>query len=147
MFKKQLAKALSLSCCVEVYQSWSNQCLREAASQSLPTSLDLSESDVPGNSFHSRVRAGWHQNLNSVLLVVQGGSEAASLCVAMAGIHESACRYASVLLGAQPFSPQTYMEFISYFGHLCYHLHKQWQSKANRYFKSLKIIITVACTY
>ncbi|XP_053191724.1 dynein heavy chain domain-containing protein 1-like [Scomber japonicus] len=100
----QMTKALNLSCCVEVYQPWSNQSLVEVASQCLKTSPPK---------------------------VMREGSEA-SLSVAMAGIHQSACQYASVLLRAQPFSPQTYMEFIAHFGYLCNHLHKQWQDQANR---------------
>ncbi|XP_029028963.1 dynein heavy chain domain-containing protein 1 isoform X2 [Betta splendens] len=104
VWNKQMTKALSLSCCVEVYQSWSNQCLMEAATQCLPTIL---------------------YKMN------QEGLEP-SLSVAMAGIHQSACHYASVLLDAQPFSPQTYMDFIAYFGYLCNHLHKQWQNSTNR---------------
>ncbi|XP_031144859.1 dynein heavy chain domain-containing protein 1 [Sander lucioperca] len=100
----QLTKALSFSCCVEVYQPWSNQSLVEVAAQCLKTSLHKLERE---------------------------GSEA-NLSLAMAGIHQSACQYASVLLRAQPFSPQTYMEFIAHFGYLCNHLHKQQQSQANR---------------
>ncbi|KAM7419727.1 hypothetical protein PAMA_016693 [Pampus argenteus] len=100
----QMTKALSLSCCVEVYQPWSNQSLGEVASQCLknsPTKMKRKDSE-------------------------------ASLSVAMAGIHQSACRYASVLLTAQPFSPQTYMEFIAHFGYLCSHLYERWQVQANR---------------
>ncbi|XP_030593777.1 dynein heavy chain domain-containing protein 1 isoform X2 [Archocentrus centrarchus] len=100
----QIAKALRHSCCVEVYQPWSNQSLVEVADQCLKTSP--------------------HK-------MVQEHSEA-SLSVAMAGIHQSACQYASVLLRAQPFSPRTYMEFITHFGYLCSHLHKQFQDKTNR---------------
>ncbi|XP_045902961.1 dynein heavy chain domain-containing protein 1 isoform X2 [Micropterus dolomieu] len=96
-----LTKALSVSCCVEVYQPWSNKSLVEAAAQCLK------------------------------VLVEREGSQA-SLSVAMAGIHQSACQYASVFLRAQPFSPQTYMEFIAHFGYLCNHLQKQRQSQANR---------------
>ncbi|XP_026027585.1 dynein heavy chain domain-containing protein 1 isoform X2 [Astatotilapia calliptera] len=98
----QMAKALRHSCCVEVYQPWSNQSLVEVAVQCLKTSP-----------------------------LVRGSSEA-SLSVAMAGIHRSAFQYASVLLRNQPFSPQTYMEFIAHFGYLCSLLHKQCQDKANR---------------
>ncbi|XP_042341799.1 dynein heavy chain domain-containing protein 1 [Plectropomus leopardus] len=100
----QLTKALSLSCCVEVYQPWSNQSLMEVAAQCLKTSPQKMERE------------------DSVY----------SLSVAMAGIHQSACQYASVFLRAQPFSPQTYTEFIANFGYLCKHLHKQQQSQANR---------------
>lgn len=56
-----------------------------------------------------------------------------SLPVAMAGIHQSACQYASVLLQVQPFSPQTYMEFIAYFSYHYRCLYKQWQNQATRY--------------
>ncbi|XP_036951826.1 dynein heavy chain domain-containing protein 1-like isoform X4 [Acanthopagrus latus] len=100
----QLIKALSVSCCVEVYQPWSHQSLVEVAAQCLKSST---------------------QKMN------REGLEA-GLSVAMAGIHQSACQYAAVLLRAQPFSPQTYMEFISHFGHLCNHLHKLRQSQAIR---------------
>ncbi|XP_040891858.1 dynein heavy chain domain-containing protein 1 [Toxotes jaculatrix] len=100
----QLTKALSLSCCVEVYQLWSCQSLVEAAAQCLTA---------------------------SPLKMKRKGSET-SFSVTMAGIHQSACQYASVLLRAQPFSPQTYMEFIAHFGFLCNHLHKQWQDNGNR---------------
>ncbi|KAM7394625.1 hypothetical protein PAMP_021413 [Pampus punctatissimus] len=100
----QMTKALSLSCCVEVYQPWSNQSLVEVASQCLknsPTKMKRKDSE-------------------------------ASLSVAMAGIHQSACRYASVLLRAQPFSPQTYMEFITQFGYLFNHLYKRCHVQADR---------------
>lgn len=55
-----------------------------------------------------------------------------SLPVAMAGIHQAARQYASVVLQAQPFSPQTYMEFIAQFSYLCSHLDMQQQSQAHR---------------
>uniref|UniRef100_A0AAQ5XW98 AAA+ ATPase domain-containing protein n=1 Tax=Amphiprion ocellaris TaxID=80972 RepID=A0AAQ5XW98_AMPOC len=99
----QMPKALRLSCCVEVYQPWSSQTLVEVASQCLKTSP--------------------HKT--------QEGSEV-SLSVAMAGMHQSACQYASILLTAQPFTPQTYMGFIAQFGYLFSHLHKECQSKTNR---------------
>ncbi|XP_026158699.1 dynein heavy chain domain-containing protein 1 isoform X2 [Mastacembelus armatus] len=103
-WKKQMTKALSCSCCVEVYQPWSSQSLVEAALKWLKSSPYKMNREV---------------------------SEA-SLSVAMAGVHHSACQYASVLLRAQPFTPQTYMEFISHFGYICKHLHKQWKDRANR---------------
>ncbi|XP_051802066.1 dynein heavy chain domain-containing protein 1 isoform X2 [Acanthochromis polyacanthus] len=99
----QMSKALRLSCCVEVYQPWSSQTLVEVASQCLKTSP--------------------HKT--------QEGSEV-SLPVAMAGMHQSACQYASVLLTAQPFTPRTYMGFIAQFGYLFSHLHKECQSKTKR---------------
>ncbi|XP_076585176.1 dynein heavy chain domain-containing protein 1 [Chaetodon auriga] len=100
----QLTKALSFSCCVEVYQPWSKQSLAEVSAQCLKSSPYKME------------REGLEVGLS----------------VAMAGIHQSACQYASLLLRAQPFSPQTYMEFIAHFDFLCNGLHKQRQSQANR---------------
>ncbi|XP_065818747.1 dynein heavy chain domain-containing protein 1-like [Labrus bergylta] len=100
----QLTKALSCSCCVEVYQPWSNQSLVEGAAHCLKACL------------HKR----------------EGERSEVSLPVAMAGIHQSACHYASVHLTSQPFSPQTYMEFIAHFAYLSKHMHKQQQSQANR---------------
>ncbi|XP_067441454.1 dynein heavy chain domain-containing protein 1 isoform X1 [Thunnus thynnus] len=114
----QMAKALSLSCCVEVYQPWSNQSLVEVASQCLKMSDPKMKRE---------------------------GSEA-SLSVAMAGIHQSACQYASVLLRTQPFSPQTYTEFIAHFGYLCNHLRKQWQGQANRVTAALSHLDVVSST-
>ncbi|XP_035515196.1 dynein heavy chain domain-containing protein 1-like [Morone saxatilis] len=100
----QLTKAMRFSCCVEVYQPWYNQSLVEVAAHCLKASPYKMERE---------------------------GSEA-SLPLAMAGIHQSACQYASVLLRAQPFSPQTYVELIAHFDYLYNHLHKQRQSQANR---------------
>ncbi|XP_072240771.1 dynein heavy chain domain-containing protein 1 [Leuresthes tenuis] len=100
----QMTKATKLSCCVEVYQPWSKQSLVEVAVQCLKV--------CP----HKIARLGSED----------------SLSVAMAGIHQSACQYASVFLRAQPFTPRTYMEFIAHFGSLCSHLHQQWQSKNKR---------------
>ncbi|XP_041837721.1 dynein heavy chain domain-containing protein 1 isoform X2 [Melanotaenia boesemani] len=105
----QMAKALRLSCCVEVYQPWSNLSLVEVAVKCLKI--------CPNK-------------------IIQECSEH-SLTVAMAGIHQSACQYASAFLRAQPFSPRTYMEFISHFGYLCNQLHEQWQSKTSRVAKAL----------
>lgn len=64
--------------------------------------------------------------------LVQQEGLTVSLSVAMAGIHQSAAQYASVLLPAHPFSPQTYMEFIACFGYLCNHMHEHRQSRASR---------------
>ncbi|KAG5837558.1 hypothetical protein ANANG_G00240620, partial [Anguilla anguilla] len=51
----------------------------------------------------------------------------------MAGIHQSARRYASVLTpDLQPFGPQTFMEFLSHFLFLCAHLYDEGRSQANR---------------
>lgn len=55
-----------------------------------------------------------------------------SLSVAMAGIHQSAAQYASVLLSFPPFSPQTYIDFIACFGNLYNHLHEHRHSSASR---------------
>ncbi|KAK1886382.1 Dynein heavy chain 1 axonemal [Dissostichus eleginoides] len=96
-------KARSLSVCVDVYQPWSRLSLVEVAAQCLKTNPPKTERDT---------------------------SEA-GLSVVMAGIHQSACQYASVLLRDQTFSPQTFLE-LAHFHHLCKHLHTQHQSRANR---------------
>ncbi|KAI4796220.1 hypothetical protein KUCAC02_027893, partial [Chaenocephalus aceratus] len=100
----QLMKALSLSVCVDIYQPWSRLSLVEVAAQCLKTNPLKTERDT---------------------------SEA-GLSVVMAGIHQSACQYASVLLRDQTFNPQTFLEFIAHFHHLFKHLHAQLQSRANR---------------
>uniref|UniRef100_A0AAQ6IG98 AAA+ ATPase domain-containing protein n=1 Tax=Anabas testudineus TaxID=64144 RepID=A0AAQ6IG98_ANATE len=100
----QLTKALSLSCCVELYKPWTNQSLLEVAAQCLSTSPHKIERE---------------------------GSKA-SQSVVMAGIHQSAYQYASVLLRAQPFGPHTYMDFIAHFVYMCNHLHKHWHGQADR---------------
>ncbi|XP_071386131.1 dynein heavy chain domain-containing protein 1 [Centroberyx affinis] len=98
-----ITKAMSLSCCVEVYQAWSRQSLVEVAAHCFKTNPHKPEEGLE-----------------------------ASMSLAMAGIHQSACRYASVLLSAQPFSPETYMEFIAHFFYLCNHLHKHGLDQASR---------------
>ncbi|XP_047222617.1 dynein heavy chain domain-containing protein 1 isoform X3 [Girardinichthys multiradiatus] len=100
----QMAKALKLSCCVEVYQPWSSQSLAELAIQCLrmcPYEMTKVCSED-------------------------------SLSAAMTGIHQSACQHASLCLKSQPFSPPTYLEFIACFGYLCNKLHNCWQSKHDR---------------
>ncbi|KAM9818029.1 dynein heavy chain domain-containing protein 1 isoform 3-T7 [Syngnathus typhle] len=101
--KAQTTKALSL-CCVEMYQPWLSQSLAEVAIQHLKNIC---------------------QNLK-----LQGSP--AGLAVAMAGIHQSAYQYALVLLTTQPFSPYTYMAFISHFGYICKVLHDELESRSNR---------------
>ncbi|KAK5608279.1 hypothetical protein CRENBAI_001569 [Crenichthys baileyi] len=99
-----MAKALKLSCCVEVYQPWSSQSLAEVAIQCLrmcPYEMTKACSED-------------------------------SLSVAMTGVHQSACQHASLCLKSQPFSPPTYLEFIACFGYLCNKLHNHWQSKHDR---------------
>ncbi|XP_056157623.1 dynein heavy chain domain-containing protein 1 [Lampris incognitus] len=109
-WKAHMAKALSLSCCVEVYHPWSSQSLEEAAAHRLHGNPYLYTSDGKKEQ----------------------ADQESSVSRAMAGIHQSACRYASVLLDAEPFSPQTYVELITHFSHLCSHLHKHGLEPANR---------------
>ncbi|XP_061626704.1 dynein heavy chain domain-containing protein 1 isoform X2 [Phyllopteryx taeniolatus] len=101
--KEQITKALGL-CCVEMYQPWFNQSLTEVAAHYLK------------NIFQN--------------LTMQGSQ--VGLAVAMAGIHQSAYQYASVLLMAQPFSPYTYMAFISHFSYLCKVMLKELECRSNR---------------
>ncbi|KAM3865290.1 LOW QUALITY PROTEIN: dynein heavy chain domain-containing protein 1-like [Diretmus argenteus] len=111
-----MTKALSLSCCVEVYPAWSSQSLVEAAAHCFKANPHKPDSNI-----------------------VEREELEASMSLAMAGIHQSACRYASVLLRTQPFSPQTYLEFITHFFYLCNHLHKQGLGQANR------VVTVLAC--
>ncbi|XP_051940421.1 dynein heavy chain domain-containing protein 1 [Hippocampus zosterae] len=102
-YKAQMNKALGL-CCVEMYQPWFNRSLAEAAAHCLK------------NIYHN--------------LKIQGSQD--GLAVAMAGIHQSAYQYASVLLMAQPFSPYTFMAFISHFGYLCKVMLSELESRSKR---------------
>lgn len=68
----------------------------------------------------------------SFLYLVQQEGLTSSLYVAMAGIHQSASQYASVLLSAPPFSPQTYIEFLVCFENLYKHLQDHRESRASR---------------
>ncbi|XP_061072291.1 dynein heavy chain domain-containing protein 1 [Conger conger] len=106
-----IARALSLCSCVEVYQSWTTESLIDVATHHLTSYLQI-------------------PNLNT---------EADRLCLvlslsqAMAGVHQSAQRYASVLTpDLQPFGPQTFMEFLSHFLYLCAHLYDEGRCQANR---------------
>ncbi|XP_068177150.1 dynein heavy chain domain-containing protein 1 [Antennarius striatus] len=99
----QLIKALSSSCCVEVYQPWSNRSLAEVAAQCLKFGPNKPDS-----------------------------GSAISLSAAMVGIHQSSCRYASVLLRDRPFDPQTYMAFVANFEYFCSHLDRERRSRTNR---------------
>ncbi|KAF6720128.1 Dynein heavy chain 1, axonemal [Oryzias melastigma] len=107
--RAQLTKALKLSCCVEMFQTMSYHSLVEIAIQWLKL----------------------HPNETAV------GDSVESLSLAMAGIHQSACQYASVLLGVQAFSPRTFVEFISHFDCLYDKLLKQWRSKSHRLYSSV----------
>ncbi|KAM4612293.1 dynein heavy chain domain-containing protein 1 [Polymixia lowei] len=109
-WNEHVTKALSLSCCVEVYQPWSRQSLEEAAAHHLKASPHIPDSDGK-------------MAITSLV---------ASLSLVMARIHQSACRYASVHLITQPFSPQTYMNFIAHYFYLCSHLREQGLGQANR---------------
>ncbi|MCJ8739878.1 hypothetical protein PDJAM_G00052400 [Pangasius djambal] len=99
----------------KVYHPWSAEALVEVASVNLKYSVDDS-------------------------------SLVANISQAMAAIHQSATKYASTFLNTvsnQPFSPQTYIELIEYYSHLCDHFCEQGRTHANRlaivlaYFKDL----------
>ncbi|TSZ12225.1 Dynein heavy chain domain-containing protein 1 [Bagarius yarrelli] len=97
-----IAKALTLCCCVEIYHPWSTEALVEVASVYLKDIVDYS-------------------------------ALVASIAQAMAAIHQSATKYATTYLKTvQPFSPQTFIELIEYFSHLCVHLNDQVKTHANR---------------
>nr|XP_043885125.1 dynein heavy chain domain-containing protein 1 [Solea senegalensis] len=113
VMNRQLTKALRLCCCVEVYRPWSSRSLTEVAVQCLKTSPHI---------------------------ILKAETLVAGVSAAMAGIHRSACQYASVLLKAQNFSPQAYMEFIAHFDFLCNHLHIHCQGKADRITSVLSVL-------
>lgn len=135
-------KAIRLSCCVEVYQTWSKQSLMEAAIQCLKICSSENESQHSGwcrntvfpSCFPSRIYVKLHSNnffLFSFCKVPRESSDD-QVTVTLAGIHQSACHYASAFLKAQSFSPQTYVAFISFFGYICSKLQGEWQNKNNR---------------
>ncbi|KAJ7995608.1 hypothetical protein DPEC_G00246350 [Dallia pectoralis] len=108
---EQLTKALSLCCCVEVYRPWCTQSLVEAASHRLRGNLE-----IPGTKC----------NVDQDGLVC-------SIAEAMAGIHQSACQYASILLlNLQPFSPESFVNLSASFFHLCTHLCEQGRGQTDR---------------
>ncbi|KAJ8392108.1 hypothetical protein AAFF_G00079140 [Aldrovandia affinis] len=103
-----LARALSLCSCVEVYQPWTAESLIQVATRCLKGLLQTPSPDTEVD------RAG---------LV-------GSISHAMAGIHQSSWRYASVLTpDLQPFGPQTYAEFMAHYLYLCTHLCDQGRSQ------------------
>ncbi|XP_066518551.1 dynein heavy chain domain-containing protein 1 [Hoplias malabaricus] len=106
---QNMTKVLSLCSCVEVYQPWSYDTLVEIASDQLDHNICIAETDV---------------QTDKTLMT--------SIAQVMAGIHQSAIKYATTLLNIVPFSPQTYSELISYFIHLCGHLREQNARPANR---------------
>ncbi|KAL0973177.1 hypothetical protein UPYG_G00199950 [Umbra pygmaea] len=107
----QMTKALSLCCCVDMYQPWSTQSLVEAASCLLRGNRLIPDTDSE----------------------VGGDGLVCSISRAMAGIHQSACQYASILLpDMQPFSPQDFVEMSNHFLQLCSHLSEQHFGQANR---------------
>ncbi|XP_036412646.1 dynein heavy chain domain-containing protein 1 [Colossoma macropomum] len=103
-----ITKVLSLCFCVEVYQPWGSETLVEIASDHL-SHLQISETHVQADK-----------------------TLVASIAQAMAGIHQSAIKYASTFLNIQQFSPQTYFELMTYFSHLSVHLYEQVRGPANR---------------
>ncbi|KAJ8368456.1 hypothetical protein SKAU_G00084840 [Synaphobranchus kaupii] len=106
-----MARALRLCSCVEVYQPWTTESLTGVAAHHLKSHLEI-------------------PNLNTK---VDRPCLVSSLSQAMAGMHQSARRYASVLTpDLQPFGPQTFMEFMSHFLYLCARLYDEGQSQANR---------------
>ncbi|XP_057698578.1 dynein heavy chain domain-containing protein 1-like isoform X7 [Corythoichthys intestinalis] len=101
--KAQIVKALGL-CCVETYQPWFSQSLTEVAAY----------------------------YLKQIYRKLKMQDSHIGLAGAMAGVHQSAYQYASVLLTTQPFSPYTYMAFISHFAYLCKLMLNELESRVNR---------------
>ncbi|XP_028818658.1 dynein heavy chain domain-containing protein 1-like [Denticeps clupeoides] len=101
-------KALSLSCCVEVYWPWNTKSLMEIASYHLKDSL-------PGSDIKA-----------------DEDGLARSISFAMASIHQSAVRFASFHLGHTAFSPGIYMELMKHIFYISDHLCQQGQIQATR---------------
>ncbi|XP_036393632.1 dynein heavy chain domain-containing protein 1 [Megalops cyprinoides] len=106
-----MARVLSLCCCVEVYQPWDTESLVDVATYYLKDYLHQSDLDIRVDRADLEV----------------------SISQAMAGIHRSSWRYASVLLpDLHPFGPQSYADFVTHFLYLCAHLCDQSRCQANR---------------
>ncbi|KAK1786014.1 hypothetical protein P4O66_017557 [Electrophorus voltai] len=118
-----ITKAVTLCCCVEVYQPWSSDTLVEIASRQIQiTNIDI--------------------KVDATLV--------GSITQAMAGIHTSATAYASSLLNIHPFSPQTFIELIAYFCYLYDHLGEEGRGNTNRVatvVTRVKEMIATAQTY
>lgn len=118
-----------------MYQPWSTTSLEETAAQFIKHTPCKSESNQFTHT-HSLLQALWQSKSAEICFLfsylVQQEGLTVSLSVAMAGIHQSATQYASVLLPAHPFSPQTYMEFTACFAYLCNHMYEHRQSQASR---------------
>ncbi|XP_014328750.1 dynein heavy chain domain-containing protein 1-like [Xiphophorus maculatus] len=104
LWSTQLTKALKLSCCVEVYQTWSCQSLAELAIQSLKLCPLNTPTEVSEDT----------------------------LSVAMAGIHQSSFKHSSIFDKSRPLIPTTYLEFIACFAHVYNKLYSKWQTKHDR---------------
>ncbi|XP_058646980.1 dynein heavy chain domain-containing protein 1 isoform X2 [Onychostoma macrolepis] len=105
-----ITKALSLCCCVEVYQPWTSEALAESALYHLKANQQIPETNR----------------------TVAKDSLIASISEAMARIHLSATKYAFTLLHFQPFGPRAYVELMVQFFFLCHHLFEQSRVQNNR---------------
>ncbi|XP_067287609.1 dynein heavy chain domain-containing protein 1 [Pseudorasbora parva] len=110
-----VTKAVSLCCCVEVYQPWTTKALAESAFYHLKASEQIPEMD------------------NTVVK----DSLAYSISEAMAGLHQSATKYAVTLLHFQPFGPRSYVELMDRFFLLRRQLFEQSRVQYNRLVKVL----------
>ncbi|XP_042622934.1 dynein heavy chain domain-containing protein 1 isoform X2 [Cyprinus carpio] len=110
-----ITKALSLCCCVEVYQPWTCEALAESALYHLKASHQIPKTDR----------------------TVARNSLAASISEAMARIHLSATKYAATLFRFQPFGPRSYVELMVQFSFFCRHLFEQSRVQDDRLAKVL----------
>ncbi|XP_026076980.1 dynein heavy chain domain-containing protein 1 [Carassius auratus] len=109
VLEMHITKALSLCCCVEVYQPWTCEASAESALYHLKASHQIPKTDR----------------------TVARNSLVASISEAMARIHLSATKYAVTLFHFQPFGPRSYVELMVQFFFFCHHLFEQSRVQDN----------------
>ncbi|XP_021335614.3 dynein heavy chain domain-containing protein 1 isoform X2 [Danio rerio] len=114
-FLPHITKALSICCCVEVFQPWTSEALVESALYHLKASQQIPET------------AG----------TVAKDNLAASISKAMARIHLLASKYAVTLLHLQPFGCRSYVELMVQFFFFCHHLFEKNRVQDSRLGKVL----------
>ncbi|XP_073732029.1 dynein heavy chain domain-containing protein 1 [Misgurnus anguillicaudatus] len=114
VMERHITKALSLCCCVDVYQPWTSKALAESALYHLKDS-DQAETNS----------------------TVAKDNLVASISQAMAEIHLSATKYAVTQLNFQPFSPRSFKELMVQFDSLLRHLSEHNSILDNRLAKVL----------
>ncbi|XP_073667956.1 dynein heavy chain domain-containing protein 1 [Paramisgurnus dabryanus] len=124
VMEKHITKALSLCCCVDVYQPWTSKALAESALYHLKDSHHVPETNN----------------------TVAKDNLVASMSQVMAEIHLSATKYAVTQLNFQPFSPRSFKELMVQFVCLQRHLSEQNSIRDNRLVKVLASVKSMTDT-